>query len=248
MKRSVKQRLVLSTFLRSWMQGMVLLLISMTTDFMVMISSAEEIKKNLYQAVFIIETHMSIGKHWSSNHFKWTDPDLFPQMAAGLFQVGSLWSSQMLLCHRSWGSMESEEISVVNAKQYHKSCKAHGENGWQVLWRWTAFKLAHCDWEKRKDWFTCRFQPRVYVQGFGALLHDRAVYFWPESLAEWMHIWSKMKFVLGSWFLQDKSEFKSMKGFHVVIFFPLSSLHCASRNFMLNQHGQVSGIRKFLED
>lgn len=159
MKRSVKQRLVLSTFLRRWMQGMVLLLISMTTDFMVMISSAEEIKKNLYQAVFIIETHMSIGKHWSSNHFKWTDPDLFPQMAAGLFQVDSLWSSQMLLCHRSWGSMESEEISVVNAKQYHKSGKAQGENGWQVLWRWTAFKLAHCDWEKRKDWFTCRFQP-----------------------------------------------------------------------------------------
>lgn len=54
--------------------------------------------------------------------------------------------------------MDPEEISVVNTKQHHKNEKAWGESRWQVLWSWTAFKLAHCDWEKTKNWLTRRFQ------------------------------------------------------------------------------------------
>lgn len=110
---------------------------------------------------------------------------VFYSIGCHLFQVGSLWSIQMLLCHRSWGNMDPEEISVVNTKQHHKNEKAWGESRWQVLWSWTAFKLAHCDWEKTKNWLTCRFQAGGCMQAFGALLHNGAMSFWPESLAKW---------------------------------------------------------------
>lgn len=157
------------------------LLVSITTDFMVLISSAKEWKRGCIKSCSWLRLIWGLGNLDKPFHLSkdlqsvsfWISEQVFSfslkwlVVCSRLSACGPVRSS----CHRSWSCVKPGEISVVNTKQYHKNGNAWGENRLQVLWSWTAFKLTHMTGRRGRNGLCPGFSQDIYVQGCGAYLH-----------------------------------------------------------------------------